>query len=823
MFIEEIGGKRFNSVTSPTREAPKHLSGYCRHQRPEKFASSMTCRLDSAVVCTNMPISAAHWSSAVTVEGDDCASVLQEASNTVEWAPGISLPFQDPVQYEMNPFEHGTQYSRGCVFITRLSAIANNIISRKAPTVFGDGSYLTHQPQHDTVAIKGRNKWPRRRNTANCGGTGALKNSRLDPRIQQTQLELYLNSPAVGEHEADGKGRSSRVSCSSRRRHFPTTYPQTIPSSAERRRPLHKRSRSRGGDLRLGMPGTCSHKFSTLLPNQTVDNIKYSDDRDGKTTRKTKFTNVLQKCVCRVRRAGGPWYNVEAQVECAKGLHHRFKVTSRVRDSVRNTRECKRGLATEPDAVLGQLLLKQQLELYPRYLDELRLAFLVLVEVLAELLGAARRRRGRRAAAGARRRRAPLARRRPRRPGARAVALALFVHCRRLLQREVHRRRALLPQRPHRVQQAAAVRRIEHADGVQVVVAVVDERLRVLAQVQRAQPFHHDVAVATHCRLPQKKKKNCQAFISSRPTTDDEPSQPRTVSPRRLFEKTEHTPSRAHVPLKPEGFTRAARCDRSAPSLSARVVPTVRADNNHRPPRQRLISAKVYGAMKAIIVPRIPVACHIYVTDPLTNGIVRHDSHLRKSGDPAGDWTRFALVEGEQANRSSTMSPRGRGVEACRLISEGKSSKITGTESKSRTLVKVTWIQHGRRPTEMTEHGRRLCQIPLCPNADNYRPTTAVNCKCSKRSPSAARHRMKSRRPERQRVATVSMVVNLQAVTAASLPSYVIGFVAANLVVSSTVPTHKHKTAFNLEIWEDSQRFLIVPMVTWQRTARLEK
>ncbi|KAJ8865737.1 hypothetical protein PR048_033258 [Dryococelus australis] len=31
-FIEEIGGKRPNSATSPTREAPKHLSGYRRHQ-----------------------------------------------------------------------------------------------------------------------------------------------------------------------------------------------------------------------------------------------------------------------------------------------------------------------------------------------------------------------------------------------------------------------------------------------------------------------------------------------------------------------------------------------------------------------------------------------------------------------------------------------------------------------------------------------------------------------------------------------------------------------------------------------------------------------
>ncbi|KAJ8866059.1 hypothetical protein PR048_033583 [Dryococelus australis] len=36
-----------------------------------------------------------------------------------------------------------------------------------------------------------------------------------------------------------------------------------------------------------------------------------------------------------------------------------------------------------------------------------------------------------------------------------------------------------------------------------------------------------------------------------------------------------------------------------------------------------------------------------------TSGIVRHDSHMRKSGDPAGDRTRLALVGGERANRSA--------------------------------------------------------------------------------------------------------------------------------------------------------------------------
>ncbi|KAJ8872611.1 hypothetical protein PR048_026217 [Dryococelus australis] len=50
---------------------------------PGEFASSMTFRLDSTVLCTNMPLSAARWLSAATVEGGDWASVLQEVSNTV--------------------------------------------------------------------------------------------------------------------------------------------------------------------------------------------------------------------------------------------------------------------------------------------------------------------------------------------------------------------------------------------------------------------------------------------------------------------------------------------------------------------------------------------------------------------------------------------------------------------------------------------------------------------------------------------------------------------------------------------------------------------
>ncbi|KAJ8871794.1 hypothetical protein PR048_028134 [Dryococelus australis] len=44
--------------------------------------------------------------------------------------------------------------------------------------------------------------------------------------------------------------------------------------------------------------------------------------------------------------------------------------------------------------------------------------------------------------------------------------------------------------------------------------------------------------------------------------------------------------------------------------------------------------------------------------NPLTSGIIRHDSHMRKSGSgPAGDLTGFTLVGGEQAIRSVTAAP----------------------------------------------------------------------------------------------------------------------------------------------------------------------
>ncbi|KAJ8879149.1 hypothetical protein PR048_019755 [Dryococelus australis] len=45
--------------------------------------------------------------------------------------------------------------------------------------------------------------------------------------------------------------------------------------------------------------------------------------------------------------------------------------------------------------------------------------------------------------------------------------------------------------------------------------------------------------------------------------------------------------------------------------------------------------------------------------NPQTRSTVRHNSHMRKSEcDPAGSTTWFALVGGEQSNRSTTAAPR---------------------------------------------------------------------------------------------------------------------------------------------------------------------
>ncbi|KAJ8896126.1 hypothetical protein PR048_001469 [Dryococelus australis] len=95
--------------------------------------------------------------------------------------------------------------------------------------------------------------------------------------------------------------------------------------------------------------------------------------------------------------------------------------------------------------------------------------------------------------------------------------------------------------------------------------------------------------------------------------------------------------------------------------------------------------------------------------NPPNNGIVRYDSHTRISAcDPAGDWTRFALVEGEQANRSVTAAPIM--FQNCRVVVRlldshiGEPGSVSGGESR-RTMPLV-----GRFP--LTLHSSAAPYLP---------------------------------------------------------------------------------------------------------------
>lgn len=168
------------------------------------------------------------------------------------------------------------------------------------------------------------------------------------------------------------------------------------------------------------------------------------------------------------------------------------------------TYRCGVRLTGQPDAVVPQLLLQQHPQLDPWNSHQLGLALLVLVRELGQLLTAAgRARRGRcslRLFVAGR----PLGRR-PRRLGADVVAVTVV----RLLQGKVYTRGPLLAEGLDRLQQTSAVLLIEDADRVEiriadlladlkVVVAIVDEGLRVLAEVERAQPLDHDITRHGH-------------------------------------------------------------------------------------------------------------------------------------------------------------------------------------------------------------------------------------------------------------------------------------------------------------------------------------
>ncbi|KAJ8870031.1 hypothetical protein PR048_029042 [Dryococelus australis] len=88
------------------------------------------------------------------------------------------------------------------------------------------------------------------------------------------------------------------------------------------------------------------------------------------------------------------------------------------------------------------------------------------------------------------------------------------------------------------------------------------------------------------------------------------------------------------------------------------------------------------------------------VENPPTNGIVRHDSHLRKSGDPSGDRARFALVGGKRANRSATVAPRAEGAQLVYSRAAGDSAEPeAATSARRRRNVPVFCPSSASRPT----------------------------------------------------------------------------------------------------------------------------
>ncbi|KAJ8875249.1 hypothetical protein PR048_023144 [Dryococelus australis] len=71
--------------------------------------------------------------------------------------------------------------------------------------------------------------------------------------------------------------------------------------------------------------------------------------------------------------------------------------------------------------------------------------------------------------------------------------------------------------------------------------------------------------------------------------------------------------------------------------------------------------------------------------NPPTNGIVRDDSHVRESGDPAGDLTRFAWVGGEWSNRRGHRDPSA--FHNLRMLRLGRA-----TRCQERVLVSPVWL-----------------------------------------------------------------------------------------------------------------------------------
>ncbi|KAJ8898449.1 hypothetical protein PR048_003809 [Dryococelus australis] len=81
--------------------------------------------------------------------------------------------------------------------------------------------------------------------------------------------------------------------------------------------------------------------------------------------------------------------------------------------------------------------------------------------------------------------------------------------------------------------------------------------------------------------------------------------------------------------------------------------------------------------------------------NPQTNGIIRDDSHLQKSGDPAGNSTWFALVGDKHANCPATVAPLYKNYPQCRSVTSRAGAEMMSTgcrEERRQRDGPVTWI-----------------------------------------------------------------------------------------------------------------------------------
>ncbi|KAJ8868538.1 hypothetical protein PR048_030066 [Dryococelus australis] len=138
----------------------RHVERCSAGRRDEKFASSVTSRIESTVLCTNMPSSAAHWLPPVTVESDDWASVLREVSNTA-WTDDLKLHKRTCFELQLvskriREFSRSVRARRGHGMPKDTRVGGDEVVDRRR----GDVGTKMRGPDGRKLAVRVRVGWP---------------------------------------------------------------------------------------------------------------------------------------------------------------------------------------------------------------------------------------------------------------------------------------------------------------------------------------------------------------------------------------------------------------------------------------------------------------------------------------------------------------------------------------------------------------------------------------------------------------------------------------------------------------------------------------